>query len=43
MELVKSTKDSRKKLPRICMINGGYYEGEWFNCLRDGFGIHVYQ
>lgn len=23
------------------MLNGGYYEGEWFNCMRDGFGLHV--
>lgn len=24
------------------MINGGYYEGEWYDCMRDGYGIHVF-
>lgn len=23
------------------MSNGGWYEGEWFNGMRDGYGVHV--
>jgi len=41
--LVKSTiglKD-RRKLPKITMSNGGNYEGEWLNGMRDGLGKHV--
>lgn len=43
MQLVKSTigLKERKVLPKIIMVNGGYYEGEWLNGLRDGTGKHV--
>ena len=23
------------------MSNGGWYEGEWFDGMRDGYGVHV--
>ena len=45
MQLVKSTigLKERKVLPKILMANGGYYEGEWLNGLRDGTGKHVFK
>lgn len=41
-QLVRSTKSKKKKLPKILMSNGGWYEGEWLNGMRDGEGVHVF-
>jgi hypothetical protein len=35
-------KDKKVKLPKIEMINGGYYEGDWRNGMREGCGKHTW-
>lgn len=39
-DLIRSTLGSkdRKKLPPIQLESGAVYEGDWKNCMRDGFG-----
>ncbi|CAD8125884.1 unnamed protein product [Paramecium sonneborni] len=39
--LQSSTRGVNKKQTRIKMVNGGYYEGDWFDSMRHDQGIQL--
>lgn len=41
-QIKSSSKNKRVKLGKIVMKNGGSYEGEWKNEMRDGQGVHIW-